>query len=309
MSLLVLNRFSLCSFLFVFVSYLLYSASARPAELNQVEHPPSRPRNALLSPHCEPYSTTFSDPSMVSNANDPNSAASRFVALSPPDTYAITSDGLQLYLKRPEGEVSSDKDGVNNKLGEGATINSTFYADCGKATFEFSVSKCVPGVVGATIMIDATEDCPRGDVCADEIDVEVVGKDPAQWQSNVFAPSKADPEPHFGHFSETHNFNQNPSFRSLHKYSIEWNSEKINWYLDGQDTPARTLLRKNTYIDGVEHFPTHPLRMQMGIWDGSGAHGTSSWSGGPIDWNSAPERIVMTLRSVTLDCSICHQSS
>lgn len=45
-----------------------------------------------------------------------------------------------------------------------------------------------------------------------------------------------------------------------------------------------------------------PLRIQVGIWDGSGAKGTSSWSGGPINWDTAPQDIKATLRSVRVEC-------
>ncbi len=48
-----------------------------------------------------------------------------FVAISPPGSYELDSDGLQLFLDKPHGSVTT-KGNVNNKLAEGATINSTF---------------------------------------------------------------------------------------------------------------------------------------------------------------------------------------
>ncbi|KIY63790.1 hypothetical protein CYLTODRAFT_457813 [Cylindrobasidium torrendii FP15055 ss-10] len=39
--------------------------------------------------------------------------------------YALTGNGLELYIERPSGRVKS-KDGVNDKLATGSTVNSTF---------------------------------------------------------------------------------------------------------------------------------------------------------------------------------------
>ncbi|KAJ3866971.1 glycoside hydrolase family 16 protein [Lentinula novae-zelandiae] len=266
------------------------------------KYPSFLPRQRLkrkLSPrHCQPYYTTFSDSSTVAERNsDPSNAP--FVALSPPETYAFTSNGLELYLRKPKGEVHS-KNGINDKLGEAATINSTFWMDSGKVTYEVSCDY-VPGVVCAFILIDSLQ-ASDGETHLDEIDVELVGSGSARWQTNIFKPSRADPDPHYGHFDTKEQYTQNPSYTSVHKYSISWDSDKIVWGVDGQD--ARTLRKEDTYIDGVPHFPgeSDPLRLQLGIWDGSGAEGTSSWAGGPVNWDTAPQNIVAIVRSVSVEC-------
>ncbi|KAJ3789778.1 concanavalin A-like lectin/glucanase [Lentinula aff. detonsa] len=248
--------------------------------------------------HCQPFYTTFSDPSTVADSNS-NPSNSPFVALSPPETYAITSNGLEMYLQRPKGEVHSTN-GMNDNLGEAATINSTFWMDSGKVTYEVSCDY-VPGVVCAFILIDAVQ-VSDGELHLDEIDVELVGSGSARWQTNIFKPSKADPEPHYGHFDTKEQYPQNPSYTSFHKYSISWDSEKIVWGVDGQD--ARTMRKEDTYINGVPHFPgeSDSLRLQLGIWDGSGAEGTSTWAGGPVNWDTAPQKIVATVRSVSVEC-------
>ena len=50
---------------------------------------------------------------------------SDFVAVTSEHTYALTGDGLELYLLRPEQPVKTSN-GINDVLGEGATVNSTF---------------------------------------------------------------------------------------------------------------------------------------------------------------------------------------
>ncbi|KAJ3718993.1 glycosyl hydrolases family 16-domain-containing protein [Lentinula raphanica] len=248
--------------------------------------------------HCQPFHTSFSDPSAVADSNaDPSN--SPFVALSPPETYAITENGLEMYLRRPKGEVHS-ANGMNDNLGEAATINSTFSMNSGKVTYEVSCD-FVPGVVCAFILIDSVE-ASDGEMHLDEIDVELVGSGSARWQTNIFKPSNADPDPHYGHYDTKEQYPQNPSYTSLHNYSISWDSDKIVWGVDGQDT--RTMRKEDTYINGAPHFPgeTDSLRLQLGIWDGSGAEGTSSWAGGPVNWDNAPQKIVATVRSVSVEC-------
>ncbi|KAJ3985982.1 concanavalin A-like lectin/glucanase [Lentinula detonsa] len=304
--------------LFLFLSFTLLSFGfcspyARPTEVpasmnassyQTIQH--SNHSNASESVHgrgnsdrhCQPFYTTFSDPSTVADSNS-NPSNSPFVALSPPETYAITSNGLEMYLQRPKGEVHS-ANGMNDNLGEAATINSTFWMDSGKVTYEASCDY-VPGVVCAFILIDAVQ-VSDGELHLDEIDVELVGSGSARWQTNIFKPSKADPEPHYGQFDTKEQYPQNPSYTSFHKYSISWDSEKIVWGVDGQD--ARTIRKEDTYINGVPHFPgeSDSLRLQLGIWDGSGAEGTSTWAGGPVNWDTAPQKIVATVRSVSVEC-------
>lgn len=65
---------------------------------------------------CQPFHTTF-----PSGSVGPDSL---FRALSPPETYETGDDGLAMYLLKPEGPVKRTGN-VNDKIGQGATINST----------------------------------------------------------------------------------------------------------------------------------------------------------------------------------------
>ncbi|KAJ7043573.1 hypothetical protein C8F04DRAFT_944046, partial [Mycena alexandri] len=51
------------------------------------------------------------------------------------------------------------------------------------------------------------------------------------------------------------------------------------------------------------HYPTHTMRLQLGIWDARGFPGTAKWAKGPIDRSRAPDRITATFRGVRVECS------
>ncbi len=54
---------------------------------------------------------------------------SHCIPISPDNSYALTDKGLEIYLHKPDGRVQSSN-GVNDRLGNGATINSTFTLEC-----------------------------------------------------------------------------------------------------------------------------------------------------------------------------------
>lgn len=74
--------------------------------------------------HCQPFSTMF-PLSSVSSTDSNAHLPPPLIAISPLGSYQTTHGGLELYLERPEGEIRT-KNGVNNKIAEGATVNSTF---------------------------------------------------------------------------------------------------------------------------------------------------------------------------------------
>lgn len=72
---------------------------------------------------CTPFKSSFPSGSVASK--EASSPSEPFVALSPDGSWAVGGDGLELYLQRPKGEVNT-KDGVNDVVADGATVNSTF---------------------------------------------------------------------------------------------------------------------------------------------------------------------------------------
>lgn len=53
---------------------------------------------------------------------------------------------------------------------------------------------------------------------------------------------------------------------------------------------------------GAMHYPSHPMRVQLGIWDASNPKGTSEWAKGPINWKEAPRSMKSVVRSITVEC-------
>ncbi|KAI0644293.1 concanavalin A-like lectin/glucanase [Trametes meyenii] len=213
-----------------------------------------------------------------------------FIPISPPGSYERDSNGLKLFLDRPQGKITT-KGSVNDKVAEGATINSTFTLLHGKVTYTLR-GPAVPGVVTAAILI-ADE--------RDEIDVELVGGDPQHWQTNIFAPAPHDDSPLYGVFSGLESYAKAPKVVSeMHSYTIDWNAERIQWSVDGHG--IRTIRRDETKKNGDFHYPSHPARLQLGIWDASAPAGTSEWARGPIQWEHVPGRMSATFESIEVEC-------
>ncbi|CCL98559.1 uncharacterized protein FIBRA_00559 [Fibroporia radiculosa] len=192
-------------------------------------------------------------------------------------------------MKKPGGPIIT-KHGVNDKVASGATINSTFTLLYGRVTVALS-GPPVHGAVTAAVLIADQHD---------EIDIELVGGDPTHWQTNVYGPSSPDSKPLWGVFGGIQDYLNNGSLEDIHDYTIDWNDERIIWSVDGVD--VRTVQKGQTLKDGALHFPSHPTRIQIGIWDASSPAGTAQWAKGPIDWASAPSTMSATFKSVKVEC-------
>ncbi|KZT07376.1 glycoside hydrolase family 16 protein [Laetiporus sulphureus 93-53] len=232
---------------------------------------------------CQPFKSSFL-PQDISQSLD-----TQFVAISPSGSYSTGDNGLELFLDKPRGTITT-KNGVNSMVGDGATVNSTFTLLHGKVTFTFS-GPVVPGVVTAAILISDQHD---------EIDVELLGGDPSHWQTNVYASSPEDEQPLWGVFGEIEYYTHGGTVEDTHAYTIDWNDERIVWSVDG--TAVRTIKKDQTEKHGALHFPSHAMRLQLGIWDASSPAGTAQWAKGPIDWSSAPSRMTATFKSVEVEC-------
>jgi len=243
-------------------------------------------RNSVLTrsvSQCEPFQSSFASGDVSGNSGAP------FLALSPSGSYSTVGHQLQLYLERPQGKVTTE-DGVNDKLGEGATVNSTFTFLYGRATFTIA-APVVPGAVTAAILI-----ADQGD----EVDVELLGGDSSHWQTNVYAPNPKDKAPLWGVFGEIEDYPADGDVQQSHDYTVDWNADRIVWSVDGQQ--VRTITKAGTGKDGALHFPSHPTRLSLGIWDASSPIGTAEWAKGPIDWSTVPARITATFTKVVLEC-------
>ncbi|WEW58056.1 transglycosylase [Emydomyces testavorans] len=117
--------------------------------------------------------------------------------------------------------------------------------------------------------------------CLDEIDWEWVGGNNGQVQSNFFGK---------GH-TETYDravWHPNPgNHDGFHKYAIDWTSDHIDFYVDGNK--VRTVTPNDGNARG--QFPQTPMYIKLGIWAGgdpSNAPGTIQWAGGKTDFAAGP---------------------
>ncbi|EIN09399.1 glycoside hydrolase family 16 protein [Punctularia strigosozonata HHB-11173 SS5] len=237
---------------------------------------------------CTPFHTVFTSSEVSASDSAP------FVAISPQGSFSAGEEGLRLFLDRPTGKISTT-DGINDKVADGATINSTFTLLHGKVTFELAAPS-IPGVVTAVILI--------ADPAHDEIDIELLGGDASNFQTNIFVPQ---PEDHndelYGVFSSVQSVASDggsSTIEEMHSYAVDWTAEQIVWSVDGKD--VMTINRDDTQKNGVLHFPSHPARIQLGIWDASNPIGTSEWGKGPIAWDVVPGRIAAVVKSIRVEC-------
>ncbi|KAJ1918100.1 hypothetical protein H4219_002822 [Mycoemilia scoparia] len=109
----------------------------------------------------------------------------------------------------------------------------------------------------------------------DEVDFEWVGKNTNNVQSMFFVNGQRVP----GSEREV-TFGSNPPqdlATTFHTYSIEYNKDYVNWYLDG--AVKRTITNNNN-----GQFPATLGKLALGVWDGSN---TSGWAG-TVDYSLAP---------------------
>ncbi|CCH59493.1 hypothetical protein TBLA_0B06710 [Henningerozyma blattae CBS 6284] len=180
------------------------------------------------------------------------------------------------------GKISYSDDGVSitlEKRFDNPSLKSNFYIMYGK--FEV-IAQCAPGTGMVSSVFLQSDDL-------DELDIEWLGGDDTQVQSNFF--SKGDVTTYDrGAF---HSVNQPQT--TFHNYTLDWAEDQTVWYVDG--VPVRTLLSNNP-----EGYPQSPMALFMGIWAGgdpSNEPGTIEWAGGSTDYSQAPFSMVIKKLVVT----------
>ncbi|KAF5098761.1 hypothetical protein D0Z00_001920 [Geotrichum galactomycetum] len=122
----------------------------------------------------------------------------------------------------------------------------------------------------------------------DEIDIEWVGSDTVQFQTNYFSKGDTSTYDRGGfHAVET------PQ-QQFHKYTIDWTKDSVTWGVDG--TIVRTLVN-----NGDNYYPQSPMQVRFGSWAGGdpgNAPGTIEWAGGPTDYTQGPYNFYVKTISV-----------
>ncbi|KAI7901872.1 concanavalin A-like lectin/glucanase domain-containing protein [Cokeromyces recurvatus] len=206
------------------------------------------------------------------------------------ENYEITSEGLQLKLLPPSEYIRlKDEEGLpyNKYEGSGCTFNATTYMQYGKFSATVKAAK-VPGAVTAVILIADN---------GDEIDFELLANPKNQITSNYFYG----PNIVYGKNGKEINAPNGSVFNEFYKYTIEWSPSEIKWFIN--DKEIRTKTRLSTKNGDTYEYPTHPARVQFGLWDGSSSSGTAQWAHGPIDWNKQKEPITAYIKNVQITCN------
>lgn len=167
--------------------------------------------------------------------------------------------------------AGTQAEGYDKDLGavltiKGETDSPTFqshkYMFFGRIDFEMQTAPG-PGIVTSVVL--QSDDL-------DEIDIEWVGGDDAQFQTNYFFKGD-DTVFDRGAFHPV----STPS-KTFHTYSIEWTKDYVKWFLNGVE--VRTLLYSTV---GAAKFPQTPMQVKFGTWVAGkkGApDGTIQWAGG-----------------------------
>jgi beta-glucanase (GH16 family) len=156
------------------------------------------------------------------------------------------------------------------KPGDSPQLTSVFYIMFGRVQVTM---KSAPGagIVSSLVLQSDT---------LDEIDMEWLGADSSQVQTNYFGKGQ----------TTTYNRGQfNPAPNNQAEwitYTIDWTADRIIWYVGG--TAVRTLL----FADAAQgQYPQSPMQVKFGAWSGgdpANAPGTVEWARGPTDYSRDP---------------------
>lgn len=169
------------------------------------------------------------------------------------------------------GEIDYTSDGLAmtiNKRYDAPTLMSTFYIMYGKLEVVLKAANGT-GIISSIFLQSDDED---------EIDIEWVGGDTTQFQSNYFSKGNTTTYDRGEYHTVTTPQDE------FHNYTLDWAMDKTTWYLDGSS--VRVL--ENTTSEG---YPQTPMFIKLGPWAGGdpdNAAGTIEWAGGETDYTAAP---------------------
>ncbi|KAF3940649.1 Beta-glucanase [Dactylella cylindrospora] len=201
-------------------------------------------------------------------------------------TYDFTqshSAAPQFDIVSSASRISYQGDGMHMRVqmtGDSPTLQSQFYIFWGKLDV---VMKAGPGagIVSSLVF--------QSDVL-DEIDVEFIGSQPGNVQTNIF--SKGNQDVHI--YGDNHAVDD--ATGKFHTYTVDWTPEAITWLIDGN------VVRVLTRASLGDVYPQTPMQIKFGPWaagDASNAPGTIEWAGGVIDYSQGPFDMVVQSLTIT----------
>ncbi|CAH0026735.1 unnamed protein product [Clonostachys rhizophaga] len=168
------------------------------------------------------------------------------------------------------------------KGGDAPQLMSLFYIMFGRVEVTM---KAAPGagIVSSLVL--------ESDVL-DEIDIEWLGSDADEVQSNYFGKGQV----------TSYNRGQFHDLTGTQSkwitYTVDWTKDKIVWMADG------TILRSMTESQAESgQYPQTPMRVKLGAWAGGdpnyNAAGTVKWARGPTDYTKGPFSMMVKKLVVT----------
>ncbi|KAF9949393.1 hypothetical protein BGZ72_008832 [Mortierella alpina] len=206
-------------------------------------------------------------------------------------------------------QISMKVDSVPNSYGRpqglGSVVSTTRFMQYGRVKAGIKTGSNSPGVVSAFII--------RNEDPGDEIDFEIVGRDPTEAQTNFYYKTPPDmPTDSIDYSNAAKEPLGTNTVLDFHEYEIEWMPDHIAWKIDGR--VIRNVLRNQTVDDAdvavdpatglrTKKFPSTPARIQFGIWDGGqGSNGTAAWAGSPTDWSEPDQSYSVQVDYVDIEC-------
>ncbi|SPN96951.1 related to CRH1 - family of putative glycosidases might exert a common role in cell wall organiza [Cephalotrichum gorgonifer] len=199
--------------------------------------------------------------------------------------------GMSINVDFTQGEVNSfvasgkptyGSDGVSFTVaaqGDSPLLMSTFYIMFGRVSVTM---KAAPGrgIISSVVLQSDT---------LDEIDLEWIGTDNGQVQTNYFGK---------GIVSDYNRGQFNPAANNQEEwrtYTIDWTKDRILWTVD--DTEIRT----QTAEAAGDEYPQTPMQVKFGAWAGGdpgNPQGTIDWAGGLTNYADGP--FTMPVRSIAI---------
>ncbi|RFU72709.1 extracellular cell wall glucanase crf1 [Trichoderma arundinaceum] len=206
---------------------------------------------------------------------------------------ADTALGMTINVDFTKGAVNSfiasgsptyDSNGVSFTVargGDAPQLASVFYIMFGRVEVTM---KAAPGAGIVSSLVLQSDDL-------DEIDLEWLGAEPDQLQSNYFGKGQ----------TTTYNRGEFHSVSGTQanwiKYTVDWTQDRIVWMAG--DSVLRTLTQANAEAN---QYPQTPMQVKFGSWAGgdpsTNAPGTVQWAKGPTDFSKGP--FSMMVQSITV---------
>lgn len=209
----------------------------------------------------------------------------------PPDTAL----GMTINVDFRKGEVNSfvssgtptydDNDGASFTVkqgGDAPQLQSIFYIMFGRVEITM---KAAPGDgIVSSLVLESDN--------LDEIDIEWLGGNPDEMQSNYFGKGQ----------TTSYNRGQFHQVKETQTkwitYTIDWTKDEIVWMADG--TVLRSLKEKDAEAN---QYPQTPMQVKFGAWAGGDPNhnppGTVEWARGPTDYSKGPFSMLVQKLTIT----------